>query len=452
MGFWGGLRREVRPLVELAAPLVLGEFGWMCMSLVDTMFAGRVSKEALGAVSVGNMLYATVAVTGIGVLLGLDPLVAQAFGAGDKKDCNRSLVNGLWVAAALTPIFCGLTYLWIPLLPVFGVHPSVMPLAKPYLGALVWSLPPLYLYTALRRYLQGMNQVRIVMMALLSANLINAAANWVLVFGNLGAPALGAEGSGWATTISRVYMAGVLVAYAWWWDKVEDGGLRRVRWLPDAARFTELVRLGLPAAFQIMVEVGVFAVVTTLAGRLRPTDLAAHQVAVGMCSLSFMVPLGLGSAAAVRVGQAIGRGDRKGAGYSGWAAILLAVVVMAGFAALFLSVPRQIGWLFIPDADVGQAAVALLALAGMFQVFDGAQGVATGALRGAGNTGIAAVTHLVSYWVLGLPVGWWLCFRNGSGATGLWVGLCIGVMTIGVALTICWFWMSRRLQTEGLAT
>lgn len=442
---WGGLRREIRPLIALALPLVLGEFGWMMMSVVDSMMVGRVSKEAMGAVSLGGVQFYAVAVFGMGMMLGLDSLVPQAFGAGDKTDCHHSVVNALWIALPLAPALMVAQWAWIPLLPVFGVNRDVAEAAGPYVGALIWSTPWLLVYAAFRRYLQGMNRVKVVMFALVSANVVNAAVNWVLVFGHWGFPALGAEGAGWATVLSRVYMAGVLVVYAYWWDARQDGGLRRAAWKPSIGRIRALAGLGFPASMQIVIEVGVFAVATTLIGKLDSASLAAHQIAIIAASFSYMVPLGLGSAAAVRVGQSVGSGDWRRAADAGWAAIALGVTIMSAFAVLFVGAPRVIGRAFTTDESVIEAAVILLALTALFQLFDGAQGVATGALRGAGNTRTAAATHLVGYWAVGLPLGYWLCFTNGWGAAGLWTGLCVALMLIGIVLAGAWARITRRV-------
>jgi MATE family multidrug resistance protein len=407
------------------------------------MMVGRVGKEAMGAVSVGGVLFYTVALFGMGMMLGLDTLVSQAFGGGRTADCHRSLINALWLAAALAPALMLAQWMWMPLLTTFGVNPAVLRETRRYLEALLWSTPPLLVYAAFRRYLQGMNQVKPVMFALISANAVNALVNWMLIFGHWGAPALGVAGAGWATVASRIYMAAVLVSYALWWNARRGTGLWRAPLCPSLERMRALVALGAPAALQIVIEIGVFALVTTLIGKLDATSLAAHQIAINAVSFSFMVPLGLGSAAAVRVGQAVGRGDWEGAASAGWAAIGLGVSIMAGFALLFIGAPRLIGRMFTNDVQVIDAAIGLLALAALFQLFDGAQGVATGALRGAGNTRIAAVTHLVGYWLVGLPSGYWLCFSARWGAAGLWAGLCAALILIGIILAGAWARLAR---------
>ena len=437
---WRALTTEFRPLLKLAVPLILGELGWVTMSVVDAMMVGRLSKEAMGAVGVVSMLFITSAVFGMGLLLGLDPLVAQAFGAGRRADCHRSLVAALWLAAAIAPPMMLIQWASIPVMTLLRVHPAVLLEAIPYIGPIVWSTPPLLFYAALRRYLQGMNHVHPVMFALLSANVVNACVNWLLIFGHWGAPQMGVAGAGWATLASRVYMAGVLIAAAVWYARAEP----HVSLLPEWSRIRELVRLGLPAAGQITAEVGVFALATTLIGRLDPQYLAANQIAMAAATYSYMVPLGLSSAAAVRVGHAIGRGDPRRARLAGWAAILFGVSFMGMAGLTFISAPRWIGRLFTPDASVIEAAIPLLGLIALFQLFDGAQGVATGALRGAGNTRVAAWTHFAGYWIVGLPAGAWLCFSAGWGAAGLWAGLCLAIILIGVTLLIAWAKLAPR--------
>jgi MATE family multidrug resistance protein len=288
------------------------------------------------------------------------------------------------------------------------------------------------------------------MVALVTANLVNLAGNWVFVLGHLGAPRMGAEGSGWATCISRVYMAAVLVAAVARHDRRSPeetrGGTLRAIWRPAWARMVELVGLGLPAAGQMGLEIGVFAVVTMLVGKINAVQLAGHQIALATVSTTYMVPLGISSAAAVRVGHALGRGDPQAAARSGWMALGLGAAVMSGAAVVLLTAPRWIARIFTPDAAVIGSAVVLLRVAAFFQLFDGLQVVATGALRGVGDTRTPMLCHLAGYWVIGLPTGVILCFRYGLGAAGLWAGLSIGLILIGIALT--WWWMrsARKLQ------
>jgi len=432
-------------MLELATPVVLSELGWMAMAIVDTMVVGRLSTAAMGAVSIGGILFGTLAWTGAGLLLGLDTLISQSFGAGDVADCHRSLLNAVYLAVPVSLALMGVVWLGMPFLRGFGIDPVVLREAFPFLRAILWSMFPLLLYFALRRYLQGMNLVKPVMFALISANALNLAGDVILVFGLLGAPAMGAEGSGWSTCASLIYVAAVLLAYAVYHDRRHRTGLMKTPLTPDIARIFKLIKLGLPAALQITFEVSVWAAATTLVGRLSPEVLAAHQIAINTVSLTFMVPLGIGAAAAVRVGQALGRGDVAAAGRSGWTAALLGGGFMGCAAVVLLAAPQLIIRAYTADGNVMRVGVSLLAVAAAFQLFDGIQAVTTGALRGAGDTRTPMLCHLVSYWGLGLPLGYYLCFGLNWGAAGLWTGLCFAIILIGVALL--WAW-SRALKSH----
>jgi MATE family multidrug resistance protein len=432
---------EVREMMRLAVPLILAELGWMAMGVVDTMIVGRMGAASIGAVGLGTMLFYGAAVCSSGLLLGLDTFVARAWGARDLADTRRSLVSGLWMAALLTPLITVLVRMSVPLLATWGIDPIVRAETAPYVQALSWSTAPLMLYFALRRYLQAVDAVKPVMFAMISANIVNAAAGWMLVFGKLGAPRMGTEGAGWATFISRIYMAAFLAITVW---RQLRGG-PALDWRADFQRIGELLRLGVPAAGQIVVEVGVFATVTVLAGKFNAIILAGHQIALTTASTTYMMPYGISSAAAVRVGHALGRGDASGAARSGWTAIGFGAAVMSAAALMLLIVPQWIARLFTPQAEVIAAASVLLRIAAFFQLFDGLQVVATGALRGTGNTHTPMIFHFIGYWIVGLPLGAALAFWRGYGAAGLWAGLSLGLILIGMILTLMWRITARSL-------
>jgi MATE family multidrug resistance protein len=421
----------------------------MAMGVVDTMFVGRVGAEAIGAVGLGTMVFYGIAICAAGLLLGLDTLVAQAHGAADRADHHCSLVSGIWLAGLMIPFVMGAVWVLEAMLPSFGVDQQVLRATRPYLHALIWSAPPLLIYFALRRYLQALHVVRPVMITLLTANVVNLAGNWLLVLGHLGAPRLGAEGAGWATCFSRIYMA-VALAYVLW---RRDPEILRISWRPNMARMWTLIKLGAPAAGQMALEIGVFATVTVLVSELNATALAGHQIALTVVSSTFMMPLGISSAAAVRVGFALGQGDRQAAARAGWMALGLGAAAMSAAAIVLLTVPEWIARVFTPDAAVIAAAATILRIAAFFQLFDGLQIVVTGSLRGAGDTRTPMVCHLIGYWVIGLPLGALLCFGRGLGAPGLWMGLSVGLIVIGLVLTVFWWrtalgW-SRGLRTSG---
>ena len=428
-------------MLRLAVPVVIAELGWMAMSVVDTMMVGRISPEAIGAVSIGGVLFYTVGVFGTGMLLGLDTLVPQAFGAGDVEDCHRSLVQAIYGVLALGPALMLPMFLLLPSLSKMGLTPEVAELTGPYARALLWSAVPLLLFMTFRQYLQGMNRVRAITFTLISANVVNVLANWVFIFGNLGMPAFGVEGAGWASCASRVYMCLALGGYLLWDAHKRGTGLFHTSLALDWGRLGRLAGLGFPAAVQRGLEIGVFALATTLVGTLDAESLAAHQVALNAASVTFMVPLGISSAAAVRVGQALGRRDPEGAHLSGWTALGLGGAFMAFAGLCFFTFPETIVKVFSTDEAVIRVGVNLLYIAALFQLFDGFQVVATGALRGAGDTRTPMLANLVGHWLFGLPVGWWLCFRMDWGAPGLWAGLSVGLIFVGVVLA--YFWSTR---------
>lgn len=434
---------ELRAMFSLAMPLVLAELGWMAMGIVDTIFVGRVSAEAIGAVSIGTTVFHTVALIAAGLTLGLDTFISQAFGARDPQDMRRSLVNGIWLALLLTPMVMGSVGLAPIALRTFGINPDVLAIAIPYMRTLNWSTLPLLLFFVLRRYLQSQNVVRPIIVTLIGANLVNILGNWIFVFGNLGAPRMEAEGSGWATFFSRLLMLGGF-AYS---VLSREEHLAGTNWRPDFKRIAALLRLGVPASVQIGLEFAVWTGATLVAGRFPADVLAGHQIALMTVSTTYMMPLGVSSAAAVRVGQALGRGDGASAAREGWAALAFGSVIMSVAAVLLLAAPRPIAALFTPESEVIAAAVPLLRLSGFFQLFDGLQVVATGALRGVGDTKTPAICHFAGYWLIGMPLGVTLALRGALQALGLWIGLSLGVIVIGSVLLYLWRNTARKLQS-----
>jgi MATE family multidrug resistance protein len=373
----------------------------------------------------------------------LDTLVSQAFGAGKVEDCHHSLLNGIYLSFAITPVLMAANWWLIPFLRRVGVDPNVLQAAIIYTRALGWGTLPLLLYFAVRRTLQAMNMVKAVAFALVTANIVNAFGNWILIYGKFGAPRMGLVGSAWSTCIARVYLASVLVGYLLWYDWRHRTELLKTPVQPDLRRIGRLITLGFPTAMQITMEIGVFAFATALIGKLGPIALASHQIALNTVSLTYMVPLGVSSAAAVRVGQALGRKDIAAAERSGWAGIFLGAAFMSAAAVILLLFPYQIARMYTPEQSVIRATATLLAFGAAFQLCDGVHTVATGALRGAGETRIPMLCHLLGYWAIGLPIGAFLCFRMGWGVPGLWSGLSLALILIGVVLLMVW---KREIQ------
>jgi MATE family multidrug resistance protein len=438
-------RHELGAMVALAVPVVLSELGWVAMGIVDTIMVGRLGPAAIGAVALGNAVYYTPALFGIGILLGLDTLVAQAYGRKDHDECHRWLAQGVYLACVSTPPLMLLIYLASFGFAPLGITPEVAAPAAAYLRILNWGTLPLLLYAGTRRYLQGVGYVRVITLSYIAANLLNWFGNWVLIYGKLGLPALGVSGSAISTLIARIFMAAAMLGFAWRYERKRGHPLFRHWAGPHLARLRELARLGVPAAWQIVLEVGAWNLATLSAGWLTPVALATHQIALNYASLTYMVPLGISAAASVSVGHAVGAGDPARARRAGWLALGLGTSFMLLAAVVFLVAPGPLIALYTRDPQVMAVGPSLLGLAAAFQIFDGIQTVSTGALRGLGETRVPMLANLVGYWVLGLPLGLGLCFLLHWGIYGLWIGLLLALFIIAATLLARWRRDSARL-------
>jgi len=431
--------------VVLAVPVVLSELGWMAQGVVDTIMVGRLGPASIGAVALGNAVFYTPSLFGIGLLLGLDTLVSRAYGRKDYDECHRWLAQGIYLALMVTPLTMGSIWLASYGYSHFGIAPEVAAPAASYLRILNWGTLPLLIYGGTRRYLQGVGQVRVVTVTFVGANLFNWLGNWVLIYGHWGMPRMGVDGSALSTVIARLFMALSLLGFAWRYERRRGHPLFRHWAGPAAASIRQLMRLGAPAAGQIVLEVGAWNLATLAAGWLTPVALATHQIALNYAAITYMVPLGVGAAAAVSVGHALGAGDPARARRAGWLALALGTGFMLLAAVVFLVAPRPLIALYTTDAQVMAVAPGLLLLAAAFQIFDGIQTVSTGALRGLGETRAPMLANLVGYWVVGLPLGLTLCFVLKWGIYGLWIGLTLALIVIASTLLLRWSRDSRRL-------
>jgi MATE family multidrug resistance protein len=426
------LRREAAALLRLAAPVVATQIGLVSMGFVDTIFVGRLGGAALGGMALGNSLAFSFLVVGLGVLSAVDTLVAQSYGAGERGECGAHLVQGLFVGLGLGLAATALFLRPQPLLGLLGQKPDVALAAADYLETVSWSFVPMMLFSAQRGFLNGIGKTRPFMVVTLVANLVNAAADWAMIYGHLGFPAMGVRGAGYATTGARLFMLAAttfLLARGGFEDFRPTSG-RRPAW----RRVARLLRIGLPVGGQFAAEVGIFATVAVFMGRLGKVPLAAHQIALQLASLTFMVPLGLSVGASVRVGQAIGRGAWEDTRVSAIVAYALGVGFMATSAAAFAVFAEPLAWLFTDDRAVVPVAAVLIRVAALFQLSDGAQVIGGGCLRGAADTRAAFVVNLIGHWAVGLPVGLALAFPAGLGARGLWYGLSASLTFVAVFL------------------
>jgi len=447
------IRSELPPLLRLALPLIAGELGWVSMSLVDTVMLGHLPNSALAMSSsaLAQHLYNTFCFGVAGILLGLDSLISQALGANERHAANRWLIHGLLMALALAALLIGIFAVSPSLLLHLPVDHAILAGSIPAIEGLNYGTLPLLLTFTLRRYLQAAHHARPIAFGLISANLVNIAGDWLLIFGHrwhiaghtLAIPAFGVTGSAWSTSFARLYMFAIYAGSLWWLDRRHNYGIRSVTRKIEFQHLRKLFLLGAPAGAAIFVEIAIFAAVTALIATFGRLPLAGHEVALQCASTTFMVPYAISSATAVRVGHAVGRikigaATAADAAAAGWSGIGAGAAFMLIMSLVLLTIPSQIAHLFTPDPGVVAAATPLLLIAAGFQFFDGVQVTATGALRGAGNTTAPFITQFISYWLIGMPLGVWLGFHKKLGAAGLWSGLLIALIV--AAAVMCAFW------------
>ncbi len=445
------VRQELAVIPRLAAPVVLAQVGWMMLGVVDTWFVGRLGPVPLAAVALGDLWAMGTMLVAMGVLMGLDPLVSQAHGAGDGRAAAHALQRGILLALVLA---VPLSLAWLstgPVLRLLGQDPELAALAHGYTRVQVFGVPAFLVFVALRQYLHGRAIMFPSFVVVVVGNAVNAFLDWVLIFGNLGAPALGVRGSGLATGIARVVMLVALFALVRWFDLHRDAWVpwSREAFSPHGLR--ALLALGMPVGLTLGLEMWAFAASGLFAGWLGADALAAHTIVLKVASLSYMVPLGISIASATRVGNLIGARDPHGARQAAFVALALGGGVMLVFATVFIGLRHAIPALFLPQ-DAGTVlalAAGIMPIAGAFQLFDGLQGVGGGVLRGMGATRPAALFNFVGYYVLGLPLGLWLAFRGPRfGLAGLWVGLALGLGAVAVA-SVLFIWRGGHALARG---
>ncbi|MDX2193652.1 MAG: MATE family efflux transporter [Gemmatimonadales bacterium] len=438
---------DVRELTVLALPIITVQVGLMLMGVADMVMVGHYAPEALAAVAMGNIYLFSAFILGQGILLAVDPLVAQAVGADDRAGIANAVQRGIVLAALLTPPVTLLSLPVAPVLAALGQPAEVVPVAAAFVRGTLPGIFPMLLFGVLRSTLQAVGRVRAVVVVIVLANLLNVLLNWILIYGRLGAPALGATGAGIATGLSRFVLGLGVLALGWPALRPLLRPWRREAF--DAHALWNTTRVGLAIGLTMELEYGAFGATGLLVGTLGTSELAGHQIALNLASLTFMVPLAIGSAAAVVVGRAVGAGDPAGMRRGAGASLLVGIAVMVASATLFLVAPVSLARLYADDAAVIALAASVLPLAGLFQVFDGIQAVAVGILRGAGDTRVPLVMNVLGFWLIGLPVSWAGAKWLGLGVVGAWWGFVVGLA--GVAALLAWRVRTRlRRRVERL--
>jgi MATE family multidrug resistance protein len=434
-------RFHFRETVLLGLPLIGAQLAQTALNVTNTLVLGRVGPEELAASVLGWQLFFVIWMFGSGFGFAVMPLVANAEGSGDPRGGRRFVRMGLWISLAYGLLMLVPRWNAEAILLALGQDRHLSALAADYVATLKWSLFPQLAIIVLRSFLGALNRPGIVLAALVGGVAVNAALNLVFVFGGLGLPALGMRGSGLATFISTFLVTLFLVLYISRHRRLRRQELFARPLKPDAPALIEVFRLGWPIGATVVAEVALFTATSFMMGTIGPMELAAHGIALQLSGLAFMIPLGLSAATTIRVGHAFGRADRANMSRAAATSLGLGLVIACLSALVFLTMPRALVALYLDmDSDVSAGvvpvAVSFLAIAGIFQIVDSVQALSSGALRGLKDARIPMAIALVSYWGVGVPVGYGLAFAAGWGGVGIWWGLAIGLAAAAVLMTI----------------
>ena len=436
---------ELRALARLALPIVVIQVGMMFMGVVDTIMVGHLSPQALGAVALGNLYFFAAAIFGMGILLAIDPVISQGVGAHDDIAIARAVQRGFVLSLVLTVLVSAVLPTSRPVLTLLSQPADVVPLVHEYMLGILPGVAPFFFFVVVRQTLQAMHKTTAIVVTIVVANLVNVLINWMLIFGELGAPALGVLGSAIATSISRWIMFFMIALLSWPTIRSYVDPWRR-----ESFAFKPLMRMlqiGAPIGGTLFLEYANFGVIALLMGFLGTMEVAGHQVAINLASLTFMVPAGISAAASVLVGNAIGRGDAPAARRAAKAALVAGAGFMTLTMVAFLAAPGLLASLYSDDPTVLIIAASLIPIAGVFQVFDGIQVVGVGVLRGAGDTHAPMIIGLLGFWLIGMPVSVYLGFNTSLRAAGLWWGFVAGLAAVaGFLLMRIRHRFSRDLQ------
>ncbi|WP_368415146.1 MATE family efflux transporter [Falsiroseomonas sp.] len=444
-------RAEAVAMLALAWPLVLTNLSQYALTLTDAVFLGRVGTDELAAATIGGNLFFTALAPCFGLAMAAAPMAAQTRGRGRGfvRGMRRDVRAALWAVAVCTIPVWLLLWQTEPILLALGQEPGLAALAADYVHALMWGMPCFCAFIALRGFLAAEQRPGAALVVSLFGIALNIPLNWWLIHGGLGVPPLGVVGAGVASSLCNLAMlAGLVVLIA------RDRHLRRFRllgrlWRFDGRRLREVLVIGLPIAGAMLLEIGVFSFAAIAMGWMGALAVAAHAIAVQLASAAFMVPMGLGQAATARVGLATGAGDARAAARAGWVALAMGAAFMAASAVAMIGWGESIAWAFLDPANPGAAetaalATTLLLVAGLFQLSDGVQVVAAGALRGLKDTAVPMLLAGFGYWVVGLPLGLLIAFPLGYGPVGVWIGLAAGLVLVAGLVTRRWMLLSAR--------
>jgi len=437
-------RRELRATLRLAWPLILANVTLQVIQLTDVLLMGRLGASQLAAATLALNLNWTVSIVLLGLITATSPMMATALGRRSNavRDVRRTFRAGLWLIVIVVPPYWLLMWHVGDVMRMFGESEQLARQGQTFLRAYMWLVAPWLMFQLLRNFVAALERPRIVLWLSLAGIGLNALVSWSLMFGHFGLPALGLVGSGLGSSITWIVICGALIAVV-----ISDQQFRRFHlfghwWRFDRQRMAALLTLGWPIGLTMGLEIGVFALAALFMGWMGSPAVAAHAVALQLAALTFMVPLGLGQAATVRVGLALGRGDREGVSRAGWTAWVLGVLFMGLMALVMWTAPHRLVTLFLADVPANALTIALavsfLKIAAAFQLVDGAQVIGAGMLRGLHDTRWPLIFALVGYWVVGLGVGAWLAFGRDWRGVGIWTGLASGLAAVAALMLARW--------------
>ncbi len=436
-------RKEARRTLQLATPIMVGQVSQMLMGLTDSLMIGQLGKVPLAASAFAGSIFGLFFTIGIGLLIPLAIKVSQALGAQDNAEVKLAMQHGSAVALGAGGLCCLVMVLLGWQLRWFGQPPEVLAQVQPYYTLIALSLVPTLMFQALRHFAESLDRPWLPMVMLLAGVILNVGLNWVLIYGNLGMPALGLTGAGWATLTSRVM--GVVLIYGWVSRAVTFRDVWPTQWFSGytMARLGQMLKLGVPISISLSFEAGAFGASAILMGWLGATALAAHQIAITCAALTFMMPLGMAIAVSMRVGRALGAGETERMRPISHGAQIMSAVFMTACAGLFVWAGEELAGAFVKEVEVIALAAKLLVVAAIFQLTDGAQVVAASSLRGLSDVKVPSLITAFAYWGLALPLAYGLGFGLEWGGIGIWTGLAVGLAFAAGALMWRFWWRTR---------
>ena len=442
------IKDHIRENLYLALPVMISNFGHVLMGVTDNLMVGHLGAESLAAVGLATVVFNVFMLFGIGVSYAITPLVAVAHGEQNDLQIADTLRHGLIINVINAFVLIAIVSIGKNLLYYINQPDEVVQIAIPFLDIIVYSLVPIMIYQSFKQFAEGLSNTRVAMVIIIVSNVINLALNYVLIYGHAGFPVLGVVGSGWATFTSRCFMAISFGLYIYFAPE-----FRKYRFAFSFRNYSRklinrLLQIGIPSGAQFIFEVAAFDFSLVMMGWLGTKTQAAHQIAINLATLSYMITAGLAAAATIRVGYFRGKHDSKNMKLASYTLLGMALVLMTIWAGVFFIGREWLPGLYVGDSEVISIASSLLIIAGIFQLSDGTQVVCASALRGLEDVKIPSTFIFISYWVIGLPLGYWLGFKSDFGGNGIWLGLLIGLTLTAAAMFLRLQWALKKVSGE----